>query len=311
MAAGFQPDDQLTDYILDQILCPVARMRLLSDGINENTRLFLHEQVIGDKACLACGNCVDACPVVTEKHGFVTLPNQRTSMALEHMVGLECRRCYRCIQSCPQVNKPIKEYAASFRRGEKIIHLLAATSIVMLALSGMALSHYRNALPSVEIFLLDAAHRILGLILLALPGLYILLDRNHFVRWIKKVFIWHSNDRLWLKKLRRHIKAPHKYPVPDRGEFNPGQKVWYAFISVMIPFMAVSGLILLVGFKAEHTAFYRNIKLLHMSMAFITDVFVLLHIYLKYIRNWGLKIFDIIKSYREKRHLNYYVLYKQ
>jgi len=188
--------------------------------------------------------------------------------------------------------------------------MLAAISIVMLALSGMALSHYRNVLPSVEIFLLDAAHRIFGLILLALPCLYILLDRNHFVRWIKKVFIWHTNDRLWLKKLHRHIKAPHEYPVPDRGEFNPGQKAWYAFISVMIPIMAVSGLILLVGFKAEHTALYINTKLLHMSLALITDVFLLLHIYLKYLRNWGLKIVDIIKSYREKKHLNYYVLYR-
>ena len=310
MAAGFQSDDQLTDYILDQILCPVARMRLLSDGMNENTRLLLPEQVIGDKACLACGNCVDACPVVAEKHVFITLPNQRTSMALEHMVGLECRRCYRCIQSCPQVNKPIKEYAASFRRGEKIIHVLAAISIVMLALSGMVLSHYRNVLPSVEIFLVDAAHRIFGLILLALPCLYILLDRNHFMRWIRKVFVWHTNDRLWLKKLIRHIKTPHKYPVPDRGEFNPGQKAWYAFIFVMIPIMAVSGIILLVGFKAEHTALYINTKLLHMSLAFITDVFLLLHIYLKYLRNWGLKIVDIIKSYKEKKHLNYYVLYR-
>jgi len=310
MVTNFQPDDLLTDYILDQILCPVARMRLLSDGINENTRLVWHQQIIGDKACLACGNCVDACPVVAEKHGFITLPNQRTSMALEHMVGLECRRCYRCIQSCPQVNKPIKEYAAGFRRGEKIIHLLAATSIVILALSGMALSHYRDVLPSIEIFLFDAAHRIFGLILLALPFLYILLDRNHFMRWLKKVFIWHNYDRLWIKKLGRHIKAPHKYPVPDRGEFNPGQKAWYAFICVMIPVMAVSGLVLLVGFTAEQTAFYRNIKLLHMGMAFIMDVFLLLHIYLKYIRNWGLKTVDIIKSYKEKRHLNYYVLYR-
>ena len=89
--------------------------------------------------------------------------------------------------------------------------------------------------------------------------------------------------------------------MPDRGEFNPGQKAWYAFISVMIPSMTVSGLILLVGFNAENTALYINIKLLHMGIAFITDVFLLLHVYLKYLRNWGLKIVDIIISYRKKK----------
>ena len=130
MNGGNQPRNQMTDYILDESICPVARMRLLSDGMSYNNRLLAYESVMGDKACLSCGNCVDACPVVIENHGFIYLPNQRTSMALELMVGLECRRCYRCIQSCPQVDKPIKEYATSFRRGEKIIHLPVVNRII-------------------------------------------------------------------------------------------------------------------------------------------------------------------------------------
>ena len=82
MNGANQPKHQLTDYVLDEIICPVARMKLLSEGMNDNNRLLAYEAVIGDKACLSCGNCVDACPVVTENHGFIYLPNQRTSMAL-------------------------------------------------------------------------------------------------------------------------------------------------------------------------------------------------------------------------------------
>ena len=82
----------LRDLILDLNQTPVARMRLFSDGINQNTRLFLHETAIGDRACLACGNCVDACPVVKDKQRFVFIQNQRTSMALENIVDTECRR---------------------------------------------------------------------------------------------------------------------------------------------------------------------------------------------------------------------------
>ena len=307
MNGANQPKHQLTDYVLDEIICPVARMRLLSEGINDNNRLLAYEAVIGDKACLSCGNCVDACPVVTENHGFIYLPNQRTSMALEHMVGLECRRCYRCIQSCPQVDKPIKEYAAGFRRGEKIIHLLTAISIVLLALSGMALAHYRDFLPPFETFALDVIHRVIGVILAGLPFFYFILDRKHLMRWLKKVFVWKKADWFWTKKLILHIKDHRKNPMPYRGEFNTGQKAWYVFISLMIPMMTVTGGILLLGFRSDHTSFYATVKLLHITLAFITDIFLLIHVYLKYLRNWGLKIYAIVKSYKDRRHLNYYL----
>ena len=307
MKAADQPNSYLTEYVLDEVFCPVARMRLLSGGVNENTRLLAYQSVIGDKACLSCGNCVDACPVVTEKLGFIYLPNQRTSMALEHMVGLECRRCYRCIQSCPQVDKPMKEYAASYRRGEKIIHLLVAISIILLALSGMVLMHYRDILPPLEIFMLDSVHRIVGVILAILPILYFILDRRHFWRWLKKVFLWGKTDWLWIRMLISHIKESGRNPMPYKGEFNTGQKAWYVFITLMIPLMTVTGLILLLGFMAAHTSFYANIKLLHMIIAFLTDIFLLLHIYVKYLRNCGLKSYAILKSHKDRRHLNYYL----
>jgi len=307
MKAADQPNSYLTDYVLDEVFCPVARMRLLSDGMNENTRLLADQSVIGDKACLACGNCVDACPVVTENLGFIYLPNQRTSMALEHMVGLECRRCYRCIQSCPQVDKPMKEYAAGYRRGEKIIHLLVAVSIVLLALSGMVLMHYRDILPPLEIFMLDSIHRIVGVMLAILPILYFIIDRRHLWRWLKKVFLWKKTDWLWSRMLIAHIKEPGRNPMPYKGEFNTGQKAWYVFIALMIPLMTVTGLILLLGFTAANTSFYVNVKLLHMIIAFLIDIFLLLHIYIKYLRNWGLKSYAILKSYKDRRHLNYYL----
>ena len=52
---------------------------------------------------------------------------------------------------------------------------------------------------------------------------------------------------------------------------------------------------------------YANIKLLHMILAFLTDIFLLLHIYVKYLRNWGLKSYAILKSHKDRRHLNYYL----
>ena len=107
------------DLVLEETICPVARMRLLSTGVGVNNRIFSHEEVTGDKGCLACGNCVDACPVVRDKKRFIFLHNQRTSMSLESIVDMECRRCYACVRACPQVSKQIKEYVLGLRRPEK------------------------------------------------------------------------------------------------------------------------------------------------------------------------------------------------
>jgi len=107
--------------------------------------------------------------------------------------------------------------------------------------------------------------------------------------------------------LIRHIKKPRDNPMPYTGQFNTGQKAWYVFITLMIPLMAATGLILLLVFKSEHTSFYVNVKLLHMAAALVTDIFLLIHIYLKYIRNWGLKIYAIVKSYKDRRNFNYYL----
>ena len=64
MNGANQPKNQLTDYVLDEIICPVARMRLLSEGMNDNSRLLAYESVIGQglsilrqlRGCLPCRN---------------------------------------------------------------------------------------------------------------------------------------------------------------------------------------------------------------------------------------------------------------
>lgn len=303
---------QTVDFLLDKTDCPVARMRMLSEGISLNNRLFIPDEVIEDKGCLACGNCVDACPVVKEKYRFVFLQSQRTSMSLEHMVGEECRRCYKCIMACPQVSKHVKEYSSAFRRGEKIVHLLTAVLIVMLAASGISLMHYSDFLPIREVMLLRWGHRILGLILLFIPALYVILDKKHMSRFLAKIFHWRREDWDWLKSLTRHIGNNKKYPMPPKREFNPGQKAWYLYIiCVIFPVLGTTGIIQLLGldYSLVNVSFLSFIMLIHMIFALTTDLILFIHVYLKYLRNWAILTFDIIKSFLKKKHLIYPFLY--
>ena len=300
---------QLRDFILDEALTPVARMRLFSDGVNQNTRIFQHETVIGDRACLACGNCVDACPVVKDKQRFVFIQNQRTSMALENIVGLECRRCFNCIQSCPQVSKINKDHAASFRRGEKIVHLLFACFILLLAGTGIFTLHYEDILPGFEKTLLQYTHRTLGILLILLPLIYFIVDKHHLFRLFRKIFVWDHTDRQWITDMIRHIKDSKKYPMPYAGEFNTGQKAWYLYITGMIPIMSLTGLIMMLGFYNETDAVYITIKWIHLIVALMTDMLLFVHIYLKYLRKWAILIGDVVKVFLKRRHLNYAELY--
>ena len=309
MAEAGHKNNKLLGFILDNNQCPVARMRLFSNGINQNTRILSNEKVAGDKGCLACGNCIDACPVVKEKHRFIFIQNQRTSMSLENVVGDECRRCYKCINSCPQVEKPLKEYVLTFRRGERIIHLLLAASIILLALTGVTSLHYEDILPAKELGYLKYSHRILGVLFLLLPFFYYRLEKRHFFRFLSKIFIWNKGDWVWIKKLALHLKNSKNNPMPPKVEFNPGQKAWYVYVFAMIPIMSVTGFTLLAGSLYPTSSISDLIGLIHIFFALITDIFLFVHIYLKYLRNWAILTFDILKVLTQKKNLDFSLNY--
>jgi len=108
--------------ILDIKEPPVARCRLLSSGIEPYHRLYLPTGfgIEGDRACIACGNCVDSCPVLRREPARRTRTVQRTSFALEALVAEDCEQCYACVLSCPQVDTAIKDFVVEDRVVEVI-----------------------------------------------------------------------------------------------------------------------------------------------------------------------------------------------
>ena len=68
-----------------------------------------------DKGCIACGNCVDSCPVLRREPERLEKTAQRTSMALESIVGEDCEQCYSCALACPQTDLDIKQYIVDKR----------------------------------------------------------------------------------------------------------------------------------------------------------------------------------------------------
>ena len=104
---------EVADTILNVKEPPVARFRLLSRGMEPYHRLDIKDEesnITGDKGCLACGNCIDSCPVLRKRPELLDLTEQRTSFALEACVGEDCEQCYSCVLACPQVDTAYKDY---------------------------------------------------------------------------------------------------------------------------------------------------------------------------------------------------------
>lgn len=127
MPQRIQVDVTEIESILNQVLStklpPVARCRLLSSGINAAHALNIQENIAGHKECLACGNCVDACPFLSREPYRRDKTEQRTSMALESTVGEDCDQCCACVLACPQVDTTIKHYIVNHRLVEVMSRL--------------------------------------------------------------------------------------------------------------------------------------------------------------------------------------------
>jgi ferredoxin len=103
---------------------PVARCRLLSSGMGPAHTLKVSENLAGSKACLGCGSCLDACPVLARDARRRARVDARTSLALETLVAEDCDRCGNCVLACPQVDPTIKHYLVQTHLAEGMAELL-------------------------------------------------------------------------------------------------------------------------------------------------------------------------------------------
>ncbi|HLE30930.1 MAG TPA: 4Fe-4S dicluster domain-containing protein [Anaerolineales bacterium] len=103
---------------------PVARCRLLSSGFGPGHMLKITEDITGTKACLGCGCCMDACPVLARDPRRLRRVESRSSLALETLVDEDCDRCGNCALACPQVDPTIKHYLVQTHLAEGMAELL-------------------------------------------------------------------------------------------------------------------------------------------------------------------------------------------
>jgi len=123
-----------------------------------------------------------------------------------------------------------------YSAGARLNHWVTAISLILLALSGMALFH-----PSLFFLtglfgggaLTRTIHPWIGvLILFSFFGLFFRFWRQN---------LWRRIDTVWLKK-GRAVLAGHEEEIPEIGKYNAGQKLVFWLMTLLMVVLFVSGL---------------------------------------------------------------------
>ncbi len=270
---------EILDGILDRVHPPVARCRIISNGRARNHTLDVEEDLSGTRACLACGNCVDACPVVASKPPGTMFV--KTSMLLEHVVAAECRRCDQCVAACPQVHRGMKDYVRAFRRIERAAHWTLLVCYLVLMTSGILINHWGDGLPSDLRYLVGLVHRIFAVGLLLAPILFLLFDPQHLRFAARSACTWTPEDRVWFRDAWAWLKSGGKAGAIRRGAFNPAQRLWYLYVPAALAVFATSGAVKWLGADILGKGAVTAATYVHVTLAVVTDVLLVLHIALK------------------------------
>lgn len=285
-----QNRDMITD-ILDTPWSPVAKMRLLSGGVSPNNMLDGGDEIAGKKECIACGNCVDACPVILRELDHVQSQTNRNSLYLETIVDDKCLRCYQCIQACPQVDRSVKLTAARHRITETIAHWWLAVAYIITAISGILIYHSREEWSSSFTFEVSAVHKIGAVMWLMMPVMFYIFDRYHFNRTLNAITSLGLKDLVWWKDFFKAVFGKGK--MPFEGEYNSGQKIWYIMVLVSMLALGITGIMRWFWEGSMSADRLSLIILIHTIVARIIDIGFIYH--------FGRKL--LIRSFKRLRHV--------
>jgi formate dehydrogenase subunit gamma len=162
-----------------------------------------------------------------------------------------------------------------YTTGARINHWITAASLVLLAISGLALFH-----PS--LFFLTGLfgggattrmiHPWIGVVLFfSFLGLF-------FRFW--KLNLWERTDNVWMSRLR-DVLAGHDENLPEVGKYNAGQKLVFWSMSLLIVVLITSGVVIWEQYFGEYfTITQKRVAVLVHAIAAVAAICVwIVHVY--------------------------------
>lgn len=162
-----------------------------------------------------------------------------------------------------------------YTRGARINHWITAGSLVLLAISGLALFH-----PSLYWLTglfggganTRAIHPWIGVVLFfGFLGLFIRF-------W--KLNLWERTDNVWLKKIK-DVVTSNEENLPEVGKYNAGQKLVFWSMSILIILLITSGVVIWEQYFGQYfTVEQRRLAVLIHALAAVAAICVwIVHVY--------------------------------
>ena len=162
-----------------------------------------------------------------------------------------------------------------YSTGARINHWITAASLVLLAISGLALFHpslfwmtaFFGGGPNTR-----AIHPWIGVVLFfGFLGLFIRF-------W--KLNLWEHTDNVWLKKIKDVVMS-NEENLPEVGKYNAGQKMVFWSMSVLIILLITSGIVIWEQYFGHYFSIeQRRLAVLVHAVAAVAAICVwIVHVY--------------------------------
>ncbi|MER8500374.1 formate dehydrogenase subunit gamma [Mesorhizobium sp. M0204] len=159
--------------------------------------------------------------------------------------------------------------------GARINHWITAASLILLALSGLAMFH-----PS--LFFLSGLFGGGQFTRFIHPWIGVLLFFSFLGLFLRfwKANLWRPEDGTWLARFR-DVLSNHEDNVPEVGKYNAGQKLVFWSMSILIIILISSGIVIWQQYFAAYTAIsQQRVALLVHSIAAVAIIGVwIIHFY--------------------------------
>lgn len=185
------------------------------------------------------------------------------------------------IQVRPQGTPPHK--ILRFRVGPRIMHAMLALSFVILLATGYILfwplmSQY--AAGGFSRWL----HRVGAVIYMAIPFVYLLVDRQAAKELLWDSFHYDRDDVQWLIHFFRYFLG-HAAGMPPQGRLNAGQKLHHASVVLFSAAIVASGIILWAGKGELGATTLALTAMVHDIAMFVLTVLLVGHLYFTFVYN--------------------------
>ncbi len=176
----------------------------------------------------------------------------------------------------PVEHDPRKEILR-YRRAQRIVHAVMASSFLILLITGLALVWSPLAFIAAGGWS-RYLHRIAAVGFISVPFLYVIADSQGAKEVLVDSFKYDRDDVSWFKHMYRYALGRTK-DMPPQGRLNAGQKLHHGAVIVFSAVIVVSGLILwwlksnLDPTTLSMTAIVHDLAMLALTLLLVGHVF--------------------------------------